>query len=93
MRVTHNEEKHFFEAFTDEGEHMGKITYVPKDGDIAANHTWTEKKFRNQGVAQAMLDAMADYARQSGKKIIPICSYVIGAFEREAARYRDVMKG
>lgn len=92
MNITHDGANSRFVAANENGELMGEISYQDRDGSLYADHTHTQERYRGRGVAGKLLDAMADYARCKGMKIVPVCSYVVGAFERDPERYRDVMK-
>lgn len=90
MTITHDRESRRFFAVSADGELMGEISYDPREGAFYADHTHTQSQFRGQGVAGRLLDALADHAREQGVKIVPLCSYVIGAFQRYPDRYGDV---
>jgi Predicted acetyltransferase len=90
MKITHHSGQCRFIATNEDGEVMGEIAYQP-DGDILqANHTQTQERFQGQGVAGKLLDALVEYARKENLKIVPICSYVVHAFEKDPERFRDV---
>lgn len=91
MNITHDSENAKFIAVTDDGKHMGEIAYSPCEGRIAATHTRVDDAYRGQGVAQALLDRLAEYAIEKNMKIEPICSYVTSAFERYPQRYEKVI--
>jgi predicted GNAT family acetyltransferase len=93
MRIVHDQDNHAFKAFDDNDVNMGNIAYSPHGDTLSATHTWTDSRFRGQGVAGKLLDALVEYARENGLKIIPVCSYVVAAFEKNPERYREVMKG
>lgn len=92
MQITHDREGLRFIAANDDGEVMGEIAYEPNGGILSATHTLTDSRFRGQGIAAKMLDALAGYARENGFKIRPVCSYVVTAFEKKPEQYRDVME-
>ena len=92
MRIEHDQEKNKFEAYDDSGARMGEIAYVPRRGALSANHTWVSDEFRGRGVAGKLLDALVAFAVAGDLKIIPICSYVASAFEKNPERYREVME-
>lgn len=93
MRIEHDPDGTRFVAYNDDGQQLGEIVYEPKDGDLLATHTRVGDAYRGQGIAEKLLDALAAHAEKEGKKIVPICSYVISAFERSPARYAKVAKG
>lgn len=59
-----------------------KLTYRRPAADVLdVHHTWTEPELRGQGLALQLFDAMAEYAREHGMKVIPSCPYVAARFE------------
>ncbi|MCD8139831.1 MAG: N-acetyltransferase [Planctomycetaceae bacterium] len=91
MRIEHDQDGGRFVAFGDDGE-MGEIAYSQREGDLWATHTHVDNRYRGHGVATELLDALADYARRERKKIVPICSFVAGEFERDPRKYGDVAR-
>ncbi len=91
MRIEHDQDGGRFVAYNDDGE-MGEIAYANREGDLWATHTHVDNRYRGHGVASALLDALADHAREGGRKIVPICSFVAGEFERDPRKYADVAK-
>jgi uncharacterized protein len=41
-------------------------------------------------MAEKLLDYLADEMRKEGKKISPLCPYVVKQFERQPDKYGDV---
>ncbi|MCR5078117.1 MAG: N-acetyltransferase [Prevotella sp.] len=78
-----------FEAYEGE-ERMGYMSYEWEDDSrFAITHTVVEPSHQGKGIAAALLDSAADYARENGKKIHAVCSFVVAKFRRSAA-YDDV---
>lgn len=92
MKIIHDEKRKKFEALTDDGAPMGELEYRPEDVDLYATHTVTRSEYEGQGVARQMLDALVEYAVSKGLKVVPVCSYVVAAFEKNPDRYREVIK-
>ncbi len=93
MTIAHDAEAHTFVAYAEDGGRMGEIEYSPRgDGIIAATHTLVDKAHRGKGVAGALLRALTEWAEAEGGTIVPVCSFVMDAFEREPERYRKVMQ-
>lgn len=90
LTITHEPENHRFVALADDGKRMGAIVYEERDGALRATHTWTDEAYRGRGVAGKMLDELVAHAEERGMKIVPVCSYVVAAFERHPERYRAV---
>lgn len=75
----------------DPGSPQAEITFVPVGQDRwSVNHTYVEGSLRGQGMAEKLLDAVADLARQEGKKLAATCSYARKQFDTNE-KYRDVV--
>ena len=78
-RTEHGSEG-IFEAF-DGQERMGYMSYTwDNDEQMAIEHTVVDPAFGGRGVASALLDNAADYARENHKKIRAVCSFVVAKF-------------
>ena len=54
-----------------------------RDGlTLAVTHVESPPELRGKGAAGALMQEIADYARNGGLKIIPICSYAAAWLER-----------
>lgn len=51
-------------------------------GKISADHTGAPEDLRGTGAAGALVDYMVADARQSGFRIIPLCSYVLARYAK-----------
>ncbi len=66
--------------------YAGEMTYAWQDGGtIVVDHTGVEKYFGGKGYGRRLIDAGVDFARREGVKIVPVCSFVRMAFERDAS--------
>lgn len=77
--------------------------YIEKDGDIAAeltytiqdnnimtlDHTETNPKFQGEGLASSLVKHSVDYARKKEILIDPLCRYAAVQFERHE-EYQEV---
>ena len=74
-----------------ESQALAYITFADgqQDNVIVADHTFVKPELRGQNVARALLDRLANYAREHNLKIKPVCSYVVKSFEKSSA-YNDV---
>lgn len=57
---------------------------------IIIDHTFVDPSLRGQGVAQLLMDAVVQMAREEQLKIVPVCSYAVVAFQRHK-EYQDVL--
>lgn len=68
-----------------------EIHYVPTGKDkIIVDHTFVSDSLRGQGVGEALVKRIVEFAREEGKKIIPSCSFVKGKIEHNED-YHDVL--
>jgi hypothetical protein len=66
------------------GVRIGEMTYQRQDGArITIDHTEVDPALRGQGIARRLLDAAVAWARQTGTRITPRCSYVVVQFKRD----------
>ncbi|MFP4077858.1 MAG: GNAT family N-acetyltransferase [Candidatus Izemoplasmataceae bacterium] len=80
-------------SFFIENANRERIAYIEysfeDETTLIANSTFVDSSLRGQGIAQKLLEELANYARDNGYKIRPLCSYVVNAFEKSDA-YDDV---
>lgn len=72
-----------------EDRQLGEITWFEEGGVMKMNHTFVSDELRGQGVAKKLLDQSAEYARNNGLKMYPVCSYVVSAFDK-SNEYDDI---
>lgn len=66
--------------------YAGEMTYEWQDArTIIVDHTGVESYFGGKGYGRRLIDAGVDFARCEGLKIVPVCSFVRKAFERDAS--------
>ncbi|WP_310831375.1 GNAT family N-acetyltransferase [Paenibacillus pedocola] len=75
----------------DNGTAAAVMTYVISSPELyIIDHTLVENAYRGQGLGDKLLKAMVEYARENGIKIIPLCPFAKGRFER-ISEYADVL--
>lgn len=75
----------------EDGKLIAEITYKPlEDGVVDCDGTFVDPSLRGQGIAEKLVDRLADEMRAEGKKILPTCPYVVTLFERKPEKYGDV---
>lgn len=86
-----NDEKHgSFEALID-GEKAGLMTYTwAGENRFIIDHTEVEEALNGQGVGKEMLTKAVEFAREKGKKIIPLCPFAKATFQKNED-LRDVL--
>lgn len=93
MDISHEQKKYRFVLQNDDKSQIGYIEYRLGTGnEIYATSTHVNPEFEGRGLAAKLLDALAGYAEQQGLKIIPICSYVVRAFDKYPEKYAAVIK-
>ncbi|MBO6184127.1 MAG: N-acetyltransferase [Chryseobacterium sp.] len=86
-----NDEKHgSFEALID-GNRAGLMTYTWAGEDrFIIDHTEVEEAYNGKGVGKEMLIKAVEFARENGKKIIPLCPFAKATFQKNED-LRDVL--
>ncbi len=56
-------------------------------------HTFVPEAFRTEGVAEQVVLAGFQYARQAGYRVIPSCPYVSRGFLRRHPEFADLVDG
>ena len=74
VTVHHNQAEQRFEA-TVEGR-LSVVDYEQRDGEIVFTHTYVPSELRGRGIAEKLVRAALDYAREQKVRVIPQCSYV-----------------
>ncbi len=75
-------------AKNDKGDKVAEITYSPAgDQFVIADHTCVAKELEGQGIAGQLLDHLVTEMDKQGKKIMPLCPYVVRKFEKEPEKY------
>lgn len=82
-----------------EGRRVAVMTYVAQAGSddapppakvVVVDHTRVDPSLGGQGVGRRLLDAFVAWARATGTKAVPECSYVKVQFDRDPS-IRDVL--
>ena len=74
----------------DGGEQVGEMVISIDGNDLTVYHTEVAPKAEGRGYAKKLLQAMVDYARTHGLKVIPLCPYVHAQFKRHPDEYADI---
>lgn len=91
-RVTLEVNKRKTGAFilNEDKEQLGEMAVSISGSHLTVYHTEVAPAAEGKGLAKKMLQAMVDYARQNGLKVIPLCAYVHAQFKRHAQEYADL---
>ena len=78
----------------DENENLiCEITYFVEDSSmIVIDRTFVDDNYRGQGIAAQLVERVVQMAREENKKIIPLCPFAKGMFERNSSLYADVIE-
>ncbi len=89
----HESAKHGeYHAHAAGSDHIGRLTWVERDGARVAEHTIVPPQIGGRGVAARLVDALVADAREQGFKVKPVCSYVVAKFE-EHPEWADIRAG
>lgn len=69
---------------------VGYVDYVSELEQVVLTHTVIREQFSGRGYAGHLVKAVLDDIRTSGKKVVPVCSYVQAYGERHP-EYADMM--
>jgi predicted GNAT family acetyltransferase len=71
---------------------QSRLTYAKAGaGHIIADHTFVPPPYRNNGVAESMVERLIADARATGLKITPTCWFVADEFARHSPDWDDVL--
>jgi uncharacterized protein len=66
------------------GKVLAEILYEDHGpGQIAATHTRVDESLKGQGIGRKLLDELVSLARKYNLKIVPVCSFVQAAMEKD----------
>ncbi len=88
MEVTHNEERHRFEAGS--FPELAMVNYRLRDQTVDLTHTEVPGAYQGQGLAGKLAKAALDWARTQGYKVVPSCSYIRGYIDKHP-EYADLL--
>lgn len=67
-----------------DGQRIAEMTYLRVDASrVIIDHTEVDPSLRGKGIARQLLDAAVAWARSTGTKITPRCSYVVAQAARD----------
>ena len=70
--------------------HLSVAEYRLDGPQVVFTHTMVPPELRGRGIAEKLVRAALDDARQAGRRVVPECSYVAKFIERHA-EYRDLL--
>lgn len=69
-------------ATYDGGRRVAVLDYRTEGDRVYLDHTYVDPALRGQGVAERLLDAVVDWARAHGLRLVPLCSYTVVVLNR-----------
>ena len=89
----HHQERDAKGAFyiTHDGQRLAEMTYSRTNATmIIIDHTDVDDSLRGDGVGRQLLNALVDWARSTGTKVLPLCPFAKSQFDKDPA-IRDVL--
>lgn len=72
---------------------LSQLTFMRVGANhVIADHTYVPPAWRNQGVAERLVERLIADARESGTKITPTCWFVADEFARHRPDWDDLLK-
>lgn len=88
MQIIRDENRHYIE---DAEGTVAEVSFSRAgDGALIVDSTFVRSSHRGKGLGKLLLDDVVAYARETDKKIVPLCPFAKAQFERDES-YRDVM--
>lgn len=74
-----------------DGQRLAEMTYSRTNPSmIIVDHTDVDASLSGQGVGRKLLDALVQWARATGTKVVPLCPFAKAQFNKDAS-IRDVL--
>lgn len=80
MEIEHRPDFDRFVLQTEDA--VAELRYKKKKDVLHLTHTHVPDAMRGQGVAGRLVKHALEYARENQLKVQPVCSYVVGYFEK-----------
>lgn len=74
-----------------DGRRLAEMSYSRTNATLViVDHTEVDASLGGQGVGRKLLDAMVQWARATGTKVVPLCTYAKAQFDKDPS-IRDVL--
>jgi predicted GNAT family acetyltransferase len=85
-RLVHEPDAHRYALYL--GDDLVSVAdYAEQGGAISFHHTFTNPRYRGQGLAAELVDfAMDDVERRTDRRVLPMCWYVADWFDAHPGR-------
>lgn len=75
----------------EDGDVLAEMIYtIPGPGQLIIEHTEVSEVLNGQGTGYQLVHEAVEYARQQGRKIIPLCPFARAVFQKKP-EYADVL--
>ena len=75
-----------------EGKQLAEMTYVYAGPEkIIIDHTEVGEELKGKGAGKQLVDASANFAREKGIKILPLCPFAKATMMKNRETYADVL--
>jgi predicted GNAT family acetyltransferase len=88
LSIQHQATAHRFVAQV-EG-HQAELVYALQQNQLVIEHTGVPAAIGGRGIAGELVKAALEFARSSGLKVVPACSYS-AAYIQQHPQYRDLL--
>lgn len=88
MTITHDTTQNRFCTAIDG--HTAYLTYIDNGDTLIYNHTAVPHELGGQGLGSKIVKHALDYARDSGKKVVPTCGFVAHFIDKNP-EYQSVL--
>lgn len=88
LEIHKNKKGTFF--IEENGERVAQMKIAISGKKLFALHTEVSEKFRGQGIAGKLVDALMHYARENQYIIMAKCSYVASVLKRNPEDVKDI---
>lgn len=75
---------------TERDGHQAELVYRIQDGRLVIDHTGVPQAIGGKGIAGELVKAALDYARASGLRVVPACSYS-AVYVQKHPEYADLV--
>lgn len=91
--MEYKEENNRFVAFDKNGKEAGEVTFQNAgDTMIIIDHTFVDDDYRGQGIGAELVRYVVDKAKNTDKKIVPLCPFAQREFIRKP-EYQEFKAG
>ena len=70
---------------------IGRCQYRIDGDKWVIYHTDVDKEYGGRGIALSLVESIISRAKEEGKRIVPVCSYVRHVFEKNREKYKDII--